>query len=75
MAMDPTTGVAPIGGTDLKPQGIGLVEIEWKDDEGAIHKHKLEKALYLPESPVIIISVTCLVDQQGNDKGTFVTTK
>eukprot|EP00957_Ditylum_brightwellii_P012597 952026-Ditylum_brightwellii.AAC.1 len=43
MAMDPTTGVETIGGIDHKPQGIGLVEIEWKDDEGATHTYKLQK--------------------------------
>eukprot|EP00957_Ditylum_brightwellii_P117619 8971051-Ditylum_brightwellii.AAC.1 len=68
MAMDPTMGVATIGGIDHKLQGIGLVKIECKDDEGATHKYKLEKALYFPESPVNIISVTCLADQLGNDE-------
>eukprot|EP00957_Ditylum_brightwellii_P039456 2984892-Ditylum_brightwellii.AAC.1 len=30
--MDPSTGVATIGGTDHHPEGIGVAETSWKDD-------------------------------------------
>eukprot|EP00957_Ditylum_brightwellii_P171547 13060257-Ditylum_brightwellii.AAC.1 len=32
--MDPNTGVAAIGGTDHRPQGISDAQILWKDDDG-----------------------------------------
>eukprot|EP00957_Ditylum_brightwellii_P067530 5126674-Ditylum_brightwellii.AAC.1 len=73
--MDPNTGVATIGGTDHRPQGIGNAQISWKDDDGFSHTYRLKKVLYFPESPVNIISVTLLAEQLNDDEGAYVTTK
>eukprot|EP00957_Ditylum_brightwellii_P193189 14710250-Ditylum_brightwellii.AAC.1 len=69
--MDPSTGVAMIGSTDHWPEGIDMVQIEWKDDNGLSHKYSLNKSLYFPESPVNIVSVTLLVEQLNDNKGTL----
>eukprot|EP00957_Ditylum_brightwellii_P095445 7269995-Ditylum_brightwellii.AAC.1 len=73
--MDLSTGVATIGGTDHKPEGIGTAQAEWKDDQGFTHHYKLKKTLYFPELLVNIICITLLTEQLQDNEETFVTTK
>ena len=68
--IDPRTGVATIGGEDLRPSGIGTVKWSWEDDERKTHKFLLEKTLFFPTSPVNILSVSRLTDHFGDDEGT-----
>ena len=67
--------VVTIGGTYFIPTEIGTVKFSWKDDEEKSHTHRLERALYLPESPVNIIRSTSLADQYDDDDGTYIKTK
>jgi hypothetical protein len=46
-----------VNGEDNLPAGIGTVKWSWLDDDGRIHTHLFE-ALYFPQSPVNILSVT-----------------
>eukprot|EP00957_Ditylum_brightwellii_P043348 3285895-Ditylum_brightwellii.AAC.1 len=68
-------GVATIGSTDHKPTTIGTAWVSWKDDAGITHHYGLNKALYFPNSPVNIISVTSLEVQLNDDERTYFTTK
>ena len=69
------SGVVTIGGTDCKPTGIGTVKWYWKDDKLKSHTHRLERALYFPESPVNIISSTAWDDQYDDNDGTYIKAK
>jgi hypothetical protein len=73
--IDSVIGVVTIGGTDHKPTAFGTARVSWKDDAGVTHRYDLNNALYFPNSPVNIISITSLADQLSNDEGTYVTTK
>ena len=51
-----------------KPQGIGLAEIQWYDNNYQLHKASLHDALYFPDSPVNVISVSKLgIDNKDDD--------
>ena len=69
------SGVVMIGGTHFNPTGIGTVRWSWKYDKEKSHTHRLECALYFPESPVNIISSTSFADQYYDDDGTYIKTK
>ena len=51
-----------------KPQGIGLAETQWHDDDHVLRKETLHDALCFPDSPVNVISVSKL--GLDNDDGT-----
>ena len=55
-------GVATIGLNDLIPKWIGSVSWSCNDDEEQMHKNKFDNILYIPDSPVDILSVTVLSD-------------
>ena len=42
------------------PKGIGLARIQWEDNQGLHHEADLVDALYFPDSPVNVVSVTKL---------------
>eukprot|EP00984_Skeletonema_dohrnii_P013467 scaffold5583_cov166-Skeletonema_dohrnii-CCMP3373.AAC.1 len=67
--------VATIGGKQNNASGMGTVRWTWKDDAGKKHTIDLENVLYFPQSPVNILSVTSLADQQEDDQGTGIDTK
>eukprot|EP00957_Ditylum_brightwellii_P105641 8055077-Ditylum_brightwellii.AAC.1 len=71
LSMEPNTGVATIRGTDHWPQEIGEAEISWKGDEGVSHVYQFKNALYFPDLPVNIISVTSLAEQLNDNEGTM----
>eukprot|EP00957_Ditylum_brightwellii_P178741 13614823-Ditylum_brightwellii.AAC.1 len=73
--IESNVGMATIGRPDRKPTAIGTARVSWKDDDGIMHRYDLRKALYFPNSPVNIISITLLVDQLNDDEGTYATTK
>eukprot|EP00957_Ditylum_brightwellii_P048731 3697470-Ditylum_brightwellii.AAC.1 len=66
--MDSGTGVATIGGTDHRPERIGTIQIEWKDNNEIAHQCMLEKALYFPNSLVNTISITLLAEWLNDDE-------
>ena len=68
------SGVATIGGDPLTPQGQGSCHIYIKDDSGKVVPLTLHNALYFPDSPVNIISISRLADSYDDDEGTFVKT-
>ena len=71
-----TTGlVATIGGKLNQPAGIGTVKWTWKDDGGSVHTEQLDNTLYVPKSPINIMSVTELAKQFNDEKGTVIDTK
>ncbi len=70
-----SVGVLTIGNKESRPVGVGIVPIHITDDHGTKHKILLQKALYFPDSPVNIISVTALADLYNDDEGTWVKTK
>ena len=55
-------GVATIGLNDLIPKWISSVSWSCNDDEEQMHKNKFDNILYIPDSPVDILSVTVLSD-------------
>ena len=61
--VDSSIGVATIGGTDHKPTGMGDVQIFITDEKLNDVKIILKNALYFPDFPVNIISVTALSNQ------------
>ena len=72
--MDPSTGVATIGGKDHRPEGIGTIRLSWRDDEGKSYTYHLKNTLFFTESPVNILSVTKLADFFNDDEGMYVKT-
>ena len=68
------SGVATIGGDPLTPQGQGSCHIYIKDDLDKVVPLTLHNALYFPDSPVNIISISRLADSYDDDEGTFVKT-
>ncbi len=67
--------VATIGGSKNVAQGMGTVRWRWRDDNGKEHAMNIENVLFFPQSPVNILSVTCLADQFKDDEGTGIDTK
>ena len=52
-------GVATIGGKGHQPSGIGTVRWIWSDDYEKSHAYLVKDALFSPQSPINILSVTC----------------
>ena len=69
------SGVDTISGTDFGPSLIGKVEWTWHDNNGQKHTLTLENVLYLPDSPVNILSVTMWADAINYYKGIWILTK
>ena len=55
-------GVATIGIKDLIPKLIGAVSWSCNDDEEQMHTNKFDNILYIPDSPVNILSSTAQTD-------------
>ena len=51
-------GVATIGGKGHQPSGIGTVRWIWRNDSGKSHEYLVEDALFSPQSPINILSMT-----------------
>ncbi len=66
--------VATIGRSMNESSGIGNVKWRWKDDTGQEHTHIIKNALYFPNSPINILSVTEFANQLKDDNGTGITT-
>ena len=56
-------GVATIGSKGHQPSGIGTVRWIWRDDSGKSHEYLVKDALFLPQPPINILSVTCFARQ------------
>ena len=54
---------------------IGDMTVSWLDSMGATATYILKDALYFPDSPVNIISVTAFADHMEDDEGTWIMTK
>ena len=67
--------VATIGGSKNSSAGMGTVNWRWKDDHGKSYTMKIKDVLFFPDSPVNILSITCLADQFNDDDGTGIDTK
>ena len=67
--------VATIGGSKNVAQGMGTVRWRWRDDSGKVYAMEIKDVLYFPQSPVNILSGTCLADQFKDDDGTGIDTK
>ena len=67
--------VAKIGGAKNSTAGMGTTRWRWKDDGGKQHTIDVDNVLYLPQSPVNILSITSLSDQFNDDDGTGIDTK
>ena len=52
-------GVATVGGKGHHPSGIGTVRWIWCDNSGKSHEYLVKDALFFPQSPINILSVTC----------------
>ena len=73
---DDTASVLTIGDDSSRPVGVGTVKVKIRDDTSDQFKDMiLEKALYFPNSPVNVISVTHLALQFKDPDGTWIKTK
>ena len=70
-----TTGVLTIGGSNQYPHSIDNINVSWFDSNGTLVKYILKGAIYFPDSPVNITSVTAFIDQLDDDEGTSIMTK
>ena len=61
--------VVNIGGKDIITKGIVTVSWSWTNDEGKLHKKKLNNVLYFIDSPVNKISATALDESMKHDEG------
>ena len=64
--------VSAVNGASNAPEGVGNVELSWKDDSGKIYKIVLLNVLHFPNSPVKILSVVALADQLKDDWDTWI---
>ena len=69
------TQVVTIGGKGHQASGIGTVRWIWSDDYGKNHEYLIEDALYFPQSPINILSVTAFAKQLNDTEGTSIDTK
>ena len=68
-------GVATIGGKGRQPSGIGTVRWIWRDDSGKSHEYLVKDALFYPQYPINILSVTFFARQLNDLTGTGIDTK
>ena len=68
-------GVANIGGKGHQLSGIGTVCWIWRDNYGKSHEYLVKDALFFPQSPINILSVTCFARQLNDLTGTGIDTK
>ena len=61
-------------GGGVSPHSIGDVKASWHDDDGKLYERILKGALYFPNSPINIISVTAMVSQFGDNNETWIKT-
>ena len=54
--IDPRTGVATIGGEDLRPSGIGTVKWSWDEDEGRTHHFFSKKQCFFEKTSCVFPS-------------------
>ena len=57
-----------------QPSGIGTVRWIWRDDSGKSYEYLVEDALFSPQSPINILSVTCFARQLNDLTGTGIDT-
>ena len=74
MSASQDTSIVTIGGSNFFPQGIGDVNLHWKDDTGKVYSTILKNVLYLPQPPVDVLSVTAFSSQLNDDTGTWIKT-
>ena len=67
--------VATIKGKGYQPSGNGTVKWIWRDDSGKFHEYLVEDVLFLPQSQITILSVTCFARQLNNLTGTGINTQ
>ena len=68
-------GVSTIGGKVHQTSGIGTVRWIWRDNSGKSHEYLVKDALFFPQSPINILSVTCFAQQLNDLTGTGIDTK
>ena len=66
---------ATIGGAKNSATGMGTTRWRWKDDGGKQHMIDVVNVLYLPQSPLNILSITSLADHFNYDDGTGINNK
>ena len=62
-------GVATIGGKGHQPSGIETVRWILRDKSGRSHEYLVKDALFFPQSPIKIFSVTCFARQLNDLMG------
>ena len=67
--------VATIGGKYIIQKRIDTVSWSWTDDEGKLHKKKLNNILYFPGPTVNVLIATALDESMKEYEGTWVLTK
>ena len=67
--------VATIGGKSHQPSGIGTARWIWREDSGKSHEYLVEDALFSPQSPINILSMTCFARQLNDLTGNGIDTK
>ena len=68
-------GVATIVDKGHQPSGIGTVRWIWHEDSGKSHEYLVKDALFSPQSPINILSVTCFARQLNDLTGTGIDKK
>ena len=68
-------GVATIWGKGHRPSGIRTIGWIWSDHSGKSHEYLVKDALFSPQSPKNILSVTCFAWQLNDLTGTGIDTK
>ena len=68
-------GVATIGGKCHQPSVIGTFRWIRRNNAGKSHEYLVKDALFSPQSPINILSVTCFARQLNDLTGTGIYTK
>ena len=59
-------GILGLGGTQVRPIGIGTIRFRIEDDDCQVHTIKVERALHMPSNPINIFSPQQWVRQRNN---------
>ena len=67
--------ITTISGQRTQPTGMGEIKLTITDDNQQVHSYTFNNVLYLPESPVNVLSVSVLASMFNDLNNTHITSK
>jgi hypothetical protein len=67
--------ITTIAGQRTLPTGMGSIHLKITDDDQQVHRYTFNNVLYLPQSPVNVLSVSVLASMFNDLNNTHITSK